>query len=69
MTKQPGNNSRTIKSDNADKSCLRVVDDASNGLDGEALGRWFAPNALARTLITTHSGEYRSLNKHGFGPT
>jgi len=34
-----------------------VVDDASNGMDGEALRRWFAPNALARPLITMHSGE------------
>jgi hypothetical protein len=44
-----------------------VVDDVSNGLDGEALRRWFAPNALARTLITMHSGEYGSLNKRRFG--
>jgi hypothetical protein len=34
-----------------------VVDDASNDLV-EALRQWFAPNALARTLITTYSGEY-----------
>src|SRR5215813_3949403 len=43
------------------------VDDISNGLGGEALRRWFAPNALARTLIMTHSGEYGSLNKRCFG--
>ena len=34
-----------------------------NGLDGEALRRWFAPHALARTLITTRSREYGSLAK------
>jgi tetratricopeptide (TPR) repeat protein len=45
------------------KPCLWVVDDVPNGLDGEALRRWFAPNALARTLITTRSGEYGSLTK------
>jgi len=37
-------------------------------LDGEALRRWFAPNALARTLITTDSGDYGSLNRRRFGP-
>jgi hypothetical protein len=29
------------------KSCLWVVDDLPNGLDGEALRVWFAPHALA----------------------
>jgi len=43
--------------------CLWVVDDVPNGLDGEALRRWFAPDALARTLITTRSGEYGSLTE------
>jgi tetratricopeptide (TPR) repeat protein len=43
------------------KDCLWVVDDVPNGLDGEALRRWFAPHPLARTLITTRSGEYGSL--------
>src|SRR5580704_12973057 len=43
------------------KPCLWVVDDVPNGLDGEALRRWFAPHALARTLLTTRSGEYGSL--------
>jgi TIR domain/NB-ARC domain len=43
------------------KRCLWVVDDVPNGLDGEALPRWFAPHPLARTLITTRSREYRSL--------
>jgi tetratricopeptide (TPR) repeat protein len=43
------------------KSCLWVVDDVPNGLDGEALRRWFAPHSLARTLLTTRSGEYGSL--------
>jgi tetratricopeptide (TPR) repeat protein len=45
------------------KSCLWVVDDIPNGLDGEALRRWFAPHAVARTLITTRSREYSSLAK------
>ena len=46
------------------KPCLWVVDDVPNGLDGEALRRWFAPHPLARTLITTRSREYGSL-AHG----
>src|SRR5664280_2080384 len=50
---------RKIASEN--KDCLWVVDDMPNGLDGEALRRWFAPHALARTLITTRSREYGSL--------
>jgi tetratricopeptide (TPR) repeat protein len=45
------------------KPCLWVVDDVPNGLDGEALRHWFAPHALARTLLTTRSGEYGSLTK------
>ena len=45
------------------KPCLWVVDDVPNGLDGEALRRWFAPHALARTLITTRSREYGALAK------
>ena len=51
--------SRKIATEN--KPCLWVVDDVPNGLDGEALRRWFAPHALARTLITTRSREYGSL--------
>ena len=43
------------------KACLWVVDDVPNGLNGEALRGWFAPHALARTLITTRSREYGSL--------
>src|SRR5271157_54022 len=43
------------------KDCLWVVDDVPNGLDGEALRRWFAPHPLARTLVTTRSREYGSL--------
>ena len=43
------------------KPCLWVVDDVPNGLDGEDLRRWLAPNPLARTLITTRSREYSSL--------
>jgi tetratricopeptide (TPR) repeat protein len=43
------------------KDCLWVVDDVPNGLNGDALRGWFAPHALARTLITTRSREYRSL--------
>src|SRR5215472_18598727 len=67
MTEQQGNDSRTrFKFSSEGKSCLWVVDDVSNGLEGEALRRWFAPNALARTL-TTHSSEYGPLNKHRFG--
>ena len=53
--------SRKIASEN--KDCLWVVDDMPNGLDGEALRRWFAPHSLARTLITTRSREYGSLAK------
>ncbi len=53
--------SRKIASEN--KACLWVVDDVPNGLDGDALRRWFAPHALARTLITTRSREYGSLAK------
>ncbi len=45
------------------KLCLWVVDDVPSGLDGEVLRRWFAPHALARTLITTRSGAYGSLTK------
>ena len=40
-----------------------MVDDVPNGLDGEALRRWFAPHALARTLITTRSREYGAMAK------
>jgi tetratricopeptide (TPR) repeat protein len=43
--------------------CLWVVDDVPNGLNGDALRRWFAPHPLARTLITTRSREYGSLAK------
>src|SRR5664280_645697 len=53
--------SRKIASEN--KDCLWVVDDMPNGLDGEALRRWFAPHSLARTLITTRSREYGALAK------
>jgi hypothetical protein len=52
---------RKIRSEG--KPCLWVVDDVPDGLDGEVLRRWFAPHALARTLITTRSGEYGSLAK------
>ncbi len=45
------------------KSCLWVVDDVPSGLDGDALRAWFAPSAMARTLITTRSGEYGSMTK------
>jgi hypothetical protein len=45
------------------QACLWVVDDVPNGLDGEALRRWFAPHPLAHTLITTRSREYGSLAK------
>jgi len=45
------------------KDCLWVVDDVPNGLDGEALRRWFAPHPLARTLVTTRSREYSALAK------
>jgi len=63
MPEQQGNNSRTrFKFSSEGKSCLWVVDDVSNGLEGEALRRWFAPNALARTLIMTHSGVGHSTN-------
>ena len=41
--------------------CLWVVDDVPIGLNGEALRAWFAPHALARTLITTRSREYGGL--------
>ena len=43
------------------RSCLWVVDDVPDGLDGGALRIWFAPHALARTLLTTRSREYGSL--------
>ncbi len=52
---------RKIGSDG--RPCLWVVDDVPNGLDGEALRRWFAPHARARTLVTTRSREYGSLAK------
>ena len=45
------------------KPCLWVVDDVPNGLDGEALRRWFAPHALAQTLVTTRSREYGAMAK------
>ncbi len=44
------------------KDCLWVVDDVPNGLDEEALRRWFAPHALARTLITARSRTYGNLD-------
>ncbi len=50
---------RKIATEN--KPCLWIVDDVPNGLDVDALRRWFAPHALARTLITTRSREYGSL--------
>src|SRR5208337_1246780 len=56
-----GELARKIASEGED--CLWVVDDVPNGLDGEALRRWFAPHALARTLVTTRSREYGSLAK------
>lgn len=40
------------------KPCLWVVDDVPNGLDAQMLRRWFAPNPIARTLITTRSRAY-----------
>ncbi len=43
------------------KRCLWVVDDAPSAMDPDALRRWFAPHALARTLITTRSRAYGSL--------
>jgi len=43
------------------KPCLWVVDDVPDGLDGEALRRWFAPHPLARTLVTTRSREYGAM--------
>ncbi len=46
---------------NKGKPCLWVVDDVPNGLDSDALRRWFAPHALARTLVTTRSREYGAL--------
>ena len=45
------------------KPCLWVVDDVPNGLDGEALRRWFAPHSLGRTLVTTRSREYGAMAK------
>lgn len=43
--------------------CLWVVDDVPGGLDGQALRCWFAPHALARTLVTTRSREYGAQAK------
>jgi hypothetical protein len=43
------------------KPCLWVVDDIPDGLQAEALRRWFAPHPLARTLISTRSREYTAL--------
>ena len=45
------------------KPCLWVVDDVPGALDGQALRRWFAPHALARTLATTRSREYGAQAK------
>ena len=56
-----GELARKIESEG--KPCLWVVDDVPNGLDGEALRRWFAPHALARTLVTTRSREYGAMAK------
>jgi tetratricopeptide (TPR) repeat protein len=41
--------------------CLWAVDDVPDGLDGQAIRRWFAPHPLARTLFTTRSREYAAL--------
>ena len=41
--------------------CLWIVDDVPDGLDGQALRKWFSPHPLARTLLTTRSREYNSL--------
>jgi len=62
-----GNNARArFKFSSEGKSCLSVVNNVSNGWDGEALRRWLAPNALARTLITRPAAS-ASLNKSRFG--
>ncbi len=44
-------------------TCLWVIDDLPAGLDTEELRRWWAPDALARTLITTRSREYGAFAK------
>jgi tetratricopeptide (TPR) repeat protein len=56
-----GELSREIES--VGKPCLWIVDDVPNGLNGEALRRWFAPHSLAKTLLTSRSREYGSLAK------
>ena len=61
MTEEQVEGALARKIANEGKPCLWVVDDIPNGLDGAALRRWFAPHALAHTLITTRSGEYGSL--------
>jgi tetratricopeptide (TPR) repeat protein len=45
------------------KPFLWVVDDIPTGLKVETLKRWFAPNSLGKTLITTRSKEYSVMGK------
>ena len=44
-----------------EKRCLWVVDDVPDGLEPQALRRWLAPDAIARTLMTTRSRAYGTL--------
>lgn len=46
-----------------EKPFLWVVDDIPSDMEVEALKRWFAPNSLGKTLITTRSKEYNALGK------
>ena len=61
MTAEQIEGALTRKIESAGQPCLWVVDDVPNGLDGKALRRWFAPQALARTLVTTRSREYGAM--------
>jgi tetratricopeptide (TPR) repeat protein len=45
------------------EACLWILDDVPDELDGDTLRRWFAPQPLARTLITTRSREYAAFTK------
>ena len=43
------------------KKCLWLVDDLSSNLGSEEAKRWFAPDPLAKTLVTTRSRQYQAL--------
>lgn len=47
--------------DRRGEPCLWIVDDLPAGMSGEEVRTWLAPHALARSLLTTRSGDYDAL--------